>query len=166
MDLSRLRRLALGLAIAIWRERVYELAHDDTLTQRRLQSEAKLPKGSVSRLERGVTEPTPEELRRIAEALGTQVSNLLRAAELLFELLQQALGPLRLVDDHSGELPPASEVADREIPLEVPEELRLRWERLIAAEAELARERYRLLHETAVHASRLGIALGPPRPIT
>lgn len=162
MDKAGLRRLALGTAIALWRERIRELTHGERLTQDELQSSAELPSGSVSRFERGVTTPGEEELRRIARVLKTDLPALLDAADLLYELLLRALGPLRLIEGHEPEAPPGSEIADREIPLEPPEELRRRWERLLAAEAQLARERYEVEFLTRVHAGRLATALGPP----
>ena len=163
MDTSALRRLATGTAIALWRERIRELTHGERLTQDELQSSAELPSGSVSRFERGVNTPGEEELRRIARVLKTDVPALLDAADLLYELLVRALGPLRLVDDHGGEAPPSgSEIADKEIPVELPEDQRRRWERLLAAEAELTRERHQLEFLRGVHAGRLAAALGPP----
>lgn len=163
MDTSGLRRLALGTAIAIWRERILELTEGDGVTQRQLESLAELPSGSVSRFERGVNTPGQEELQRIARVLKTDAAALLEAADLLFELLLRALGPLRLVDGHELEVsPPGSEVADRDIPVELPEEQRRRWERLLAAEAEVSRERHQLEFLRGVHAGRLAAALGPP----
>jgi len=163
MDTSALRRLALGTAIALWRERIRELAHGEKLTQDELQGLADLTRGSVSRFERGVNTPGQEELRRIARVLKTDVPALLDAADLLYELLLRALGPLRLIEGHEGKAPPpGSEIADREIPVELPEDQRRRWERLLAAEGELARERHELEFLRGVHAGRLAAALGPP----
>lgn len=164
MDTSALRRLALGTAIALWRERIYRLAEGRKLRQNDLQRLAKLPKGSLSRFERGDNAPGPEELRRIARELKTDVTALLDAADFLYELLLRALGPLRLIEGHEGEAPPppGSEIADREIPVELPEDQRRRWGRLLAAEAELARERHQLEFLRGVHAGRLAAALGPP----
>lgn len=166
MDDSGLWRLSLGTAIAIWRDRVYEVTEGKRLSQGELQRLAELPGNSMTRIERGSKAPGPEELRRIVRVLKTDVATLMSSADLLFDLLARALGPLRLAEDHAGEPPPASEVTDRGIPIAPPEELRRRWQRLLAAEADLARERHELEYLTRVDASRLGIALGPPRPIT
>lgn len=152
----------MGTAIALWRERIRELTHGERLTQDELQSLAELPSGSVSRFERGVNTPGEEELRRIARVLKTDVPALLDAADLLYELLLRALGPLRLIDGHEETPPAGSEIADREIPVELPEDQRRRWERLLAAEAEIARERHQLEFLRGVHAGRLAAALGPP----
>lgn len=162
MDSSGLWRLALGTAIAIWRDRIYRLTEGQGLTQDELQTLAELPGGSISRFERGVSSPGADELRRIVRVLKTDEAALRSAADLLFDLLARALGPLRLADDHEGLPPPASDVTDRGIPIQPPEEIRRRWERLLAAEAKLARERQDLEYLTRVHASRLAAALGPP----
>ena len=78
----------------------------------------------------------------------------------MFDLLARALGPLRLAREPRIE-PPRSDLADAEIPVRLPEELQRRWETLVAAETDLAQERYRLEYLTHVHASRMAATLGP-----
>ena len=60
MDASDLRRLALGMVIAIWREKLRRITHDEKLTQIELERRADLPTGSVGRFEAGKNPPDPE----------------------------------------------------------------------------------------------------------
>jgi transcriptional regulator with XRE-family HTH domain len=161
MDGDSLQRLALGTVIAIWRERIWKIVHGDTLKQVELQKSAKLSTGSVSRFERGVTSPNQEELRRIAEALHTDVPELTRERELLVDLLGSALGPLHLGNEYPPLSSPTDEIGEGRPGM--PEALRRRWDALLNAERKLALDRSLLEYETLVHANRDAIGQGPSR---
>lgn len=161
MDVRRLRRLALGTVIAIWRERIRTITHGGRLTQHDLESGAKLPRSSVSRIELGKASPEPDELRRIADFLGTEPEELMSESELMFDLLKSALGPLRTGDRYAPLHSTEDEVAEASA-ITMSERIRRRWDALLNAERSLAQERALLEYESALEANRTAIAQGPP----
>ena len=146
-DEPALWRLAMGALINLWRERVRKIS------QTELEEAAGLSSGRVSDYERGEAYPEPENLERIAGALGLEPQQLRAGAEAIVHHLAQGLGPLEATLDYPPH-PPHGDAAEPAMP----EDLRSAWDWLLDAEHRLARAR-QLLENDSFHRPPRG---GPP----
>lgn len=56
------------------REAVVSLRHENNLTQKELASRTGITQANISKLEKGITKPTIDSLKKIAEATGTRLT--------------------------------------------------------------------------------------------
>lgn len=137
------RRLALGSLLKLWRERVRDI------TQRELEKAASLSTGRVTKLERGESEPRPEEMESIAMVLKTTPAKWRELARPIEEDLMTRSTGLEPDGAYPAPVVEPGLLVDGDAPTAgLPKELRDRWEQQRADELRVRKNRDDLTFET------------------
>lgn len=137
------RRLALGILLNLWRERVH------AISQRELERAVGLSWGRVTKLERGETEPRPEEMERIARYFDTTPERWRKLARPIEEDLLTRGNGLEPDGAYPAPVVEPDSLVDGTAPAAgLPAELLKRWDEQRADEHRVRRNRDLLTIET------------------
>lgn len=149
MERRDARRLALGSILKVWREGLRKV------TQKELERAAHLGAERVSKIERGYSDPRPDEMDRIADFFNTTARHWIDLARPIEDFLVERTARLLPGGDYAAPIVEPGSLVDGTAPTTgLPKELRDRWARQRLDEQRVQENRDNLTIETNAYLFR------------